>query len=102
MPPPHLPIVGIVRRGDLDGARSKSHIDRFCVADDGETTVWEERVAQEFAVEVGIARVVGMDGDGGIAEHGFGTGGGDDDAFVCGRCEDNDVGKKTKNTNHSR
>ena len=29
------------------------------------------------------ARVFGMDGDGGVAEHGFGAGGGDGHEFVC-------------------
>ena len=83
MPPADLPIVGIVRRGDLDGACSECHVDGFCVAYDGETTVWEEGVAEEFTVEVGVARVVWVDGDGCIAKHGFRAGGGDDDAFVC-------------------
>jgi len=40
-------------------------------------------VAEEFTVEVGVAWVVWVHGDGCIAEHGFWTGGGDDDAFVC-------------------
>jgi len=101
MSPAYLPIVGIVRRGDLDGACSECHIDGFCVAYDGETTVWEERVAEEFAMEVGVSRVVGVHCDGGITEHGFRTGGGDDDAFVCQRCEDDDI-MELKNTNHCR
>ena len=81
--PAYLPIVGIVRRGDLDGAGSECHIDGFCVAYDGETAVWEERVAEEFTMQVGVSRVVGVHCDGCIAEHGFWAGGGDDDAFVC-------------------
>ena len=101
MPPADLPIVGIVGRGDLDSACSKCHVDGFCVAYDGETTVWEEGVAEEFPVEVGVARVVWVDGDGGIAKHGFRTGSGNDDAFVC-RWDENHNVVGLRNTNHCR
>jgi len=87
MSPSDFPIVGIVCRGDFDGACSESHVDGFRVAYDGEATVWEERMTEEFPVEVGVAWIVWMDSDGCIAEHGFWTGGGDDDAFVCRWCE---------------
>jgi hypothetical protein len=40
-------------------------------------------VFEELAVEVGVARVGGVNSNGGVAEHGFGAGGGDCDAFIC-------------------
>jgi hypothetical protein len=36
-----------------------------------------KRQAELFAVEMQVALVFGMDGDGGVAEHGFGARGGD-------------------------
>ena len=37
----------------------------------------DQRQAELFAVEMEVALVLGMDGDGGVAEHGLGAGGGD-------------------------
>jgi hypothetical protein len=92
---PHttLEIVGIVRRGNLDGTSPKAHVDGDRVGDDGYTTV-EEGVDDELAVEMGIAGVVRVDSDGCVAEHGLGTGGGDDELFVYGVNWSSDAGRR--------
>ena len=70
-----LVVVGVVGRGDLDDARTLFHVG-VLVADDGDLLV-EQRQDDVAAVEVLVSLVVLVDRDGGVAEHRFGTGGGD-------------------------
>ena len=74
VPQPHLKVVGVVGRGDLDHAGALGHIG-VLVADDGDLLV-QQRQDDVAAVQVGVAGVVGVDGDGGVAQHGLGAGGG--------------------------
>ena len=75
-----LEVVEVMRRRDLDGARTLLGIgvligdDRDAPADDGEDGA--------LADQIPVAAVVGMDRDRGIAEHRFGPGGGDGYVFV--------------------
>ena len=62
-------------RGDLDYAGALFHIG-VLVADDRDLLV-HQRQDHMTAVQVLVALVVLVDGDGGIAEHGLGTGGRD-------------------------
>ena len=70
----HLKVVGIVGGGDLHHAGALFHIG-VLVAHDGDLLVdqGQDHVA---AVEVRIAGIGGIDGHSGIAQHGFGAGGG--------------------------
>ena len=70
----HLKVVGVMGGGDLHHAGTLGHI-RVLVAHDGDFLIQQgqDHVA---AVEVLVALVLGVDGHGGIAQHGLGTGGG--------------------------
>ena len=67
-------VVGIVRGRDFDGAGAEVAADPG-IDDDGNLAI-HQRQAQLFAVEMQVALVLGMNGDGGVAEHGFGARGG--------------------------
>ncbi len=73
-------VIGVVRRRDLDGAGAEIAADPR-VENDGNLAV-HERQAQLFAVEMQIPLVLWMDGDGGIAEHGFRARGRDGEKFA--------------------
>ncbi len=73
-------VVGIVGRGHLHDAGAEGGIDEEAVGDDGDFAA-DEGDDDGFSDEVFVAGVVGVDGDGGVAEHGFGAGGGDDEVF---------------------
>ena len=64
-------VVGIVRGRDFDRAGAEFAADPG-IDDDGDFAI-HERQAQLFAVEMQVALVLGMNGDGGVAEHGFGA-----------------------------
>ena len=64
-------VVGIVRGRDLDGAGAEVAADPG-VDNDGNLAI-HERQAQLFAVEMEVALVLGMNGHGGVAEHGLGA-----------------------------
>ena len=70
----HFVVVGVMGRGDLHHTGALFHIGML-VADDGDFFIdqGQDHVA---AMQMGIAGVIGVDGHGGIAQHGFGTGGG--------------------------
>ena len=70
----HLKVVGVVGRGDLDDTGALGHVG-VLVADDGDLLV-QQRQDDMAAVQVGIAGVVAVDGDSGIAQHGLRAGGG--------------------------
>ncbi len=72
MPAPHLVVVEIVRRGDLDRAAAHGRIGVF-VGNDRDQPA-DERQPYRFADEVGVALILGMDRDAGVAEHCLGTG----------------------------
>ncbi len=76
-------VVGVVRGRDLDGAGAELGLGPV-VGEDGDFACWFSKDAGEwesdqFADEFRVARVVGIDGYGDVAEHGFGARGGDDD-----------------------
>lgn len=73
-------IVEIVGGGDFDGAGAVFGVG-VLVGDDGDFTVGE-REFNKATNEVLIARVIGVDGDGGITEKGFGASGTDDNFGV--------------------
>ena len=68
-------IVGVVRGGDFDHAGAEFGVGEI-VEDDGDLAI-HQRQLDGLAVQVEVARVLGVDGDGGVAEHGFGARGGD-------------------------
>ena len=67
-------IVEVVRGGDLDHAGAEFGVGQL-VEDDGDLAIHQGQL-DGLAVQVEVARVLRVDGDGGIAEHGFGAGGG--------------------------
>lgn len=73
-------VVRVVRRGHLDRARAELRVD-VGVRDDRDAAVGQRQLDQ-LADEVPVPLVVRVDGDGGVAEHRLGTGGGDDHGVV--------------------
>ncbi len=76
-------VVGIVRRRDLDRAGAELGIGEDVVGDDRDLAI-HQRQQNVLAVQMAVALVAGVHGDGGVAQHGFGTRGGDDDVLVLG------------------
>ncbi len=76
-----LVVVGVVRGGDLDAAGAELGIDEDRVGEDRDAAAGEGEF-DLLADEVLVAGVVGVDGDGGVAEHGFGAGGGDVEGLI--------------------
>ena len=72
MPLADREIVEIVRRGDLDRTAAGLGVGVF-VGDDRDQPA-DERQPHRFPDQIGIARIIGMHRDRGVAEHGFGTG----------------------------
>ncbi len=73
----HLVVGRVVGRGDFDAAGTELRIDEF-VADDGDGFVAQRQ--EHLAPDQGaVPFVVRVDGDGLVAEHGLGAGGGDGD-----------------------
>ena len=75
-------IVEVVRGRDLHHAGAEFGVGEI-VEDDGDLAI-HERQLHGLAVQIEIARVFGVDGDGGIAEHGLGPRGGDGDEAAIG------------------
>ena len=61
-----LEIVGVVSWSDLDSTSTKGHIDSDRVGNDGDSAAIE-RVNDEFAVEVSVSGIIGMNGNGCIS-----------------------------------
>ena len=80
VPLAHGEVVGVVGGGDLDhtGAELLLHV---VIEDDGDLAV-RQRQEHLLAAEVGVARVGGVDGHGGVAGEGLGAGGGDGDELA--------------------
>lgn len=91
-----LEIVRVVGRGDLYGTGTKLHVDEFGVGDDGNLAAWDERVDGILADQMGVALVIGMHCDAGIADHGLGTGRGNDDLLVASFDVVGEAGEDTK------
>ena len=77
VPAADLEIVEIVRRGDLDRAAAHGRIGVF-VGDDRDQPA-DQRQPHRFADEIGVALILGMDRDAGVAEHRLRPGRRDDD-----------------------
>ena len=75
-----LEVDGIVGRRDLDRTGAEVALDALVGNDRKEPVL--ERQDDPFPVKVRVALVVGVDGQGGVAEHGLGPGGGHDHGFV--------------------
>ena len=73
---PHRPVIGIVRGGHLHAARAELGI-HVPVGEDGNLAI-HERQLHRLAHEVPEALVLGVHGHAGVAQHRFGTRGGDD------------------------
>ena len=73
-------IIRIVGWGNLDDAATELRIGEF-VADHAEFAA-DQRQANGLVPKVLVALVAGVDGDRGVADHGLGTGRGDDNIFV--------------------
>ena len=73
----HLEIVEVVRGRYLDGARALLGV-RIFVGDDRNAPA-DQRQDHVLADEMFVALIVGVHGDGAVAEHGLGPRGGDDD-----------------------
>ena len=76
----HLEVVGVMRGGDLHHAGAELHV-HVGIGDDGDLLV-QQGQQHLLAVQVLVALVVRMDGHGGIAQHGLGTGGGQNQELV--------------------
>jgi hypothetical protein len=61
-----LEIVGVMGWGNLDSTSTKRHVDSDRIGDDGDSSA-VERVNDEFAVKVGVSRIVWVHGNGGIS-----------------------------------
>jgi hypothetical protein len=61
-----LEIVRVVSWGDLDSTSTERHVDSDRVGDDGDPSAIEW-VNDEFTVEVGVSRIIRVDGNGGIS-----------------------------------
>ena len=72
-----LIVVRVVRRGDLDDAGAELHVD-IVVADNRDLAA-NQRQDDRLADEIPVALVLGVDRNGGIAEHRLRTGGGQND-----------------------
>src|SRR3990170_8972346 len=80
MAPADLEIVEVMGRRDLHRAGAFLGIGIF-VGDDRDAAA-DQRQDHILADEMLVALVVGMNGNGGVAEHGLGPGGGDDDELA--------------------
>ena len=80
VPSPDLEVVGVVRRGDLERPGAERGVDVLVGHDRDHAP--DQRQLDLPADEVPVALVVGVDGDGGVAEHRLDPGGGDDDAVL--------------------
>ena len=76
----YLEVVGVMGGGDLHHAGAELHV-HIGVGDDGDLLV-QQGQQHLLAVQVLVALVVRMDGHGGIAQHGLGTGGGQNQELV--------------------
>lgn len=65
-------IVRVMCRRDLNGPSTELHVDDDVVCDNGDAAV-KERVFRKLAVQVRVTRVIGMDSNRSIAEHGLRT-----------------------------
>jgi hypothetical protein len=65
----------------LHSAGAKCHVHQHGVAYDRDAAA-DERVHEEFAVQVGVARVFGVDSNGSVTEHRFETRGGHNNFIV--------------------
>lgn len=83
-----LEVVGVVRRGHLDGAGAELRVD-VLVGDDRDPASGERQFDLR-ADEVRVALVVGVDGDGRVTEHRLGAGRRDDDGGVAVAVADGD------------
>src|SRR5512132_1081762 len=72
VPATDLEVVEVVRRRDLDGAGALLRVGML-VGDDGDRPL-DDRQPAAFADQVDVARVLRMNGDGGITQHRLGTG----------------------------
>lgn len=77
---PHLVVVRIMRRRDLDRARAEVRVNRF-VGDDRDLAP-DERQNHRLADQLAITFVVRIDRHRRVAEHGLGARGGDRDAPI--------------------
>ena len=80
VPLPHLEVVGIVERGDLHQPGAELAVDRR-VGHERQAPA-DQRQDRRLAVEMEVALVLGMEGDGGVAQHRLRPGGGDHDPLV--------------------
>ena len=71
-----LKVVGVVSRGHLQGAGTGGQV-HISVADDGNLTV-HQRQDHGFGSQIRVAFIFRVNGHGGVAQHGFRTGGGHD------------------------
>ena len=69
----HLVVVGVVGGGDLDDTGALGHIG-VLIADNGDLLV-QDGQDDVAAMQMGIAGILGVDGNSGITQHGLGTGG---------------------------
>ena len=88
VPAADLEVVRVVRRGHLDRAGAERRVD-VLVGDDRDAPAGQRQLHGP-ADQVGVALVVGVHRDGGVAEHGLGPGGGDHDGVVTVAVADRD------------
>ena len=84
VPPPGLEVVRVVRRGDLERPRAERRVDRG-VGDHRHAPAGRHREHEFLADEGRVARVLRVDGDGGVARDRLGAGRRDDDALAAVR-----------------
>ena len=74
-------IVGIMSRGNLHSTGTKLHVNKIGVLNDGDATT-VEGVNKELAMQMLVARILGVDGNGGVTQHGFETSRGDGNLLI--------------------
>ena len=77
VPPPDLEIIEVMRGRDLDGAAA--HLGIGIVVGDDRNEPADQRQPHRLSHEIGVARVIRMNRDAGIAEHRLGARGCDHD-----------------------
>ncbi len=76
-------IIRVVCWGYFDSTGPKRHVDYYGISHDRKFAGGDEGVTREFAMEVLIPQIVGMNGNCSISQHCFRTCRGNYDAFLC-------------------
>lgn len=74
-------IVGIMSGRNLHSTGTKLHVNKLGILNDGDAST-VEGMDEELAVQMLVARILGVDGNGGVTQHGFETSRGDGNLLI--------------------